>query len=289
MNVDQKFKDTFNGKIGQIFLYLTDTCNLRCIQCLYKTELTFQLKRKEIPFHEAISLMTQMYHLGATKVTFMGGEPTLYKKLPELIATAKQIGYSYVRMDTNGMFDESILDNPLFHQVDEITFSIDGYDPLTNDLLRGKGSFNKCLANILAAVSKSYNVHTTSCVHSGLVKPDENTGELGLIRLIRFLKGIGVNTVNMHDLLKSGIPRDVWSGSVATTVPEYMYAFAEVQRYISSEKDTSIRMPQCVIEKEKFDENPYYYGYCSVKQYDRILAFPNGMLRVCSLMIGTPY
>lgn len=290
MHIDDKFKDSFAGKIAQVFIYITDTCNLRCVQCLYKTELTFQLNRKEIPYSEAVALMSRLKELGADKITFMGGEPTLYRELPELIGKAKGLGYSYVRIDTNGTFHASLLDNAQFQLLDEVTFSIDGHSPETNDYLRGEGSFERCSKNIREAIAKGYNVQTTSCVHAELVKPNEKReGELHLISLVRYLMELGVKTINMHDLLKSGIPRDVWTGAVATTVEEYIYAFGQVQIFAAEHSDVSIRMPQCVVDKQTFASNPEYYGYCSVKQYDRILAFPNGMLRICSLMIGTPY
>lgn len=289
MIVEQKFRETFEGKIGQVFLYLTDTCNLSCIQCLYKTELTFQLKQREIPFAEALGLMQNMYALGARKITFMGGEPTLYRELPQLIVEAKAIGYTYVRMDTNGMFAESLLDDPRLMQIDEITFSLDGHTPDINDALRGKGVFVKCISNIKSAIARGYNVHTTTCVHAGLLTPTKESEEVGLISLIKMLKNLGVESVNMHDLFKSGIPRDVWSGDVALNIEDYIEVFDLVQSFASQCKDNSIRMPQCVVRTEEFHRNPEYYGYCSVKQFDRILAFPNGMIRVCSLMIGSPY
>jgi len=288
MTVDTQFYNAFNNRIGQVFLYLTDNCNLRCIQCLYKTELAFQLEKKEMDFPDALGLMTRMHEMGAIKMTFMGGEPTLYKKLPELIHEAKKMGYSHVRIDTNGIFNPSLLDNPFFRELDEITFSLDGYTEEMNDAIRGKGSFKNCTANIKRAIDKGYNVHVTSCVHKGLTSQVD--GEpFGLIKMIEFMKGLGVKTINMHDLFKGGIPRDVWSGDINTSVPEYMQAFSEVQKYKEKENGISVRMPQCVTVKEEFSRNKEYYGYCSVKQFDRILAFPNGMLRVCSLMIGTPY
>ncbi|MFA4993969.1 MAG: radical SAM protein [Bdellovibrionales bacterium] len=288
MEIDEQFYQAFNNKIGQVFMYLTDTCNLRCVQCLYKPELTFQLQKKEMEYGDALNLMKNMRELGAIKMTFMGGEPTLYKKLPELIHEAKQMGYSHVRIDTNGMFNPSLLDNPYFRELDEITFSLDGYTEEMNDAIRGKGSFKNCTSNIKKAIEKGYNVHVTSCVHKGLTAQAEN-GQLALINMIEFMKGLGVKTLNMHDLFKGGIPRDVWSNNINTSVKEYMEAFAEVQKYKETEKGIDVRMPQCVTVKEEFERNKEYYGYCSAKQFDRILAFPNGMLRLCSLMIGTPY
>lgn len=290
MIIEEKFKNYFDNKIAQVFLYLTDTCNLRCKQCLYKTELTFQLEKKEIPYNQSLALIENLYSLGARKITFMGGEPTLYKQLPELISFAKKTGYTYIRIDTNGTFSPKLLESNSFKDLNEITFSLDGYSKEMNDKIRGDGVFEKCVNNIRLAVSKGYETHVTTCVHNEFTKKiDGNNEELELIKMIKFLKSLGVKKVNMHDLFKAGIPRDVWSGSIDTSVDEYMNAYKTVLDFKQETNDNSIRMPQCVTTKKEFDNNPEYYGYCSVKQYDRILAFPNGMLRVCSLMIGSPY
>jgi len=45
--IDPRFAEHFRN-LKQVFLYITDECNLRCIHCLYKTELLFHLKEKEI-------------------------------------------------------------------------------------------------------------------------------------------------------------------------------------------------------------------------------------------------
>ena len=41
-NMDEKFKDYFQNNLKQVFLYLIDDCNLRCVQCLYKLDICFQ-------------------------------------------------------------------------------------------------------------------------------------------------------------------------------------------------------------------------------------------------------
>ena len=287
MMVEKQFKMYFNQKVKQIFLYLIDDCNLRCKQCLYKTELTFQLKNKLIPFEEAVNLMKEFYKLGARKITFMGGEPTLYGKLPQLIHEAKLIGYKYSRIDTNGTFESTLLDNPYMKELNEITFSLDGYTREMNDKIRGEGVFEKCVNNIKLAINKGYEVHITTCVHNGLTKKVDD--KLSLLKMIKFLKSLGVKKINMHDLFKADIPRDLWSDSIDTTIEEYMEAYLDVLDYKEKTKDNDIRMPQCVTTKDEFQREPKYYGYCSVKQFDRALLFPNGMIRVCSLMIGTPY
>ena len=48
--MDQKFKDYFKTNLRQIFFYIIDDCNLRCEQCLYKTEIAFQIEKKRSRF-----------------------------------------------------------------------------------------------------------------------------------------------------------------------------------------------------------------------------------------------
>ena len=129
--MDQKFKDFFQDNLKQVFLYLIDDCNLRCVQCLYKLDICFQVEKIEIAFEDAVKLISDFRELGAVKLTLMGGEPTLYgkkdgnKQLLELIKKSKELGYEYVRIDTNGQFDSELLEKPEFKMLDEVTFSID--------------------------------------------------------------------------------------------------------------------------------------------------------------------
>lgn len=106
-DIDSKFKEHFQN-LKQVFLYITDECDLRCIHCLYKPDLTFHLKEKEIELETALALISDFKEMGASKLTIMGGEATLYgasqdwKPLLTVIKKAKNLGYEYVRLDTNG-------------------------------------------------------------------------------------------------------------------------------------------------------------------------------------------
>lgn len=286
MKIDKQFENLFKGKLHQVFMYLIDKCNLSCIHCLYKPHLTFQLRRKEIPYNEAKELLQTFYALGAKKVTFMGGEPTLYEKLPHLIKDAKEIGYSYIRMDTNGTFSPKLLENENIKKIDEITFSLDGYNEKTNSI-RGIGVFKKCVENIKKAIQLGYKTQITCCIHKGLTKKDR--GELGILRMIKFAESLGVEQINFHDLLKTGVPRDTWTGEVAPSYKSYILAIKAVKFYMLKHRKIKIRLPIRLIKASVFKRNPEYYGYCSGKQKDRVLVFPDGTIRICSLLIGSPY
>jgi len=292
--MDEKFKDYFGDNLRQIFFYLIDDCNLRCEQCLYKLEIGFQLQKKEVDFNDAIKLISDFREMGAVKLTLMGGEPTLYdikngnKNLLELIKKAKELGYEYVRIDTNGQFNSELLEKPEFKMLDEITFSLDGPTKEINDSIRGR-SFEKCVQNIKRAKELGYNIDITSCISKELAKRDEN-GNLYLDRMIKFAEDLEIDRINFHNLFKTGVPRDHFSGKLDISIKQWFEMWDEIEKKVENkEYNIPVRIPQSFTTKEKFQRNPKYYGYCSCKSRSRILVHPNGMLRVCSLMIGTPY
>ena len=124
--IDPQFIHYFRGRLKQVFMYVTDDCQLRCRQCLYKPNLVFHMKRKEIPINEVVRLMADFKKLGASKLTIMGGEPALYGtpdhvQLEEMINVALEMGYEYVRMDTNGQFEDDMLAHEGMKKLHEVS------------------------------------------------------------------------------------------------------------------------------------------------------------------------
>ena len=294
-DIDERFLLHFRN-LHQVFVYVVDECNLECEQCLYKPSIKFSIGRKEIPYEELINLIADFRRMGATKLSILGGEPTLYgkkennKPLFNLILMAKKtLKYQYVRLDTNGTFDESILYNEDFKLLDELTFSIDGYDAATHDKIRSVGVFDKAIDNIKVATSLGYNVHITSCIYNELLKKESN-GDYKLERLIHLAEKLGVSSLNFHALIKDGTPIDTWSGELQVTPSLWHEIYYILQDNIRMGKyKIDLRVPQSFISKECFDKKPKYYGYCPAKLGERILVHPNGILRICSGLLGTPY
>ena len=56
-DIDAKFREHFRN-LKQVFLYITDVCNLRCVQCIYKPNVTFHLGQEEIELETAIALIS---------------------------------------------------------------------------------------------------------------------------------------------------------------------------------------------------------------------------------------
>lgn len=292
--MDDKFV-TYMSNVKHVFLYIIDECNLHCRHCLYKPNNYFYLSKKFIDVDVAKRLIEDFYFLGARKLTIMGGEPTLYgqecgwKPLLSLIETAKNLGYQYVRIDTNGTFDGSLLTQSQFKMLDEITFSLDGPNSKINDFLRGDGVFDQCVINIKKALQLGYNCNITCCIHKYLVERSEDDCTY-LEQMIHLAEDLGIQRINFHDLFKSGIPRDTWTDNLDISIDTWFRIWSEILNKIDSKEfKIPVRVPQCFTTKERFHNSPQYYGYCSAKLGERALVHPDGIIRVCSLMIGTPY
>jgi len=291
--LDDEFRHHFRN-LQQVFLYITDDCNLRCAQCLYKPSLTFHVKTVEIELHAAVRLLETFIDMGACKVSLLGGEPTRYgmdkgnQPLLQLISEAKSMGYEYVRMSTNGVFEDSLLQDNL-RGLDELTFSLDGPTATLNDPLRGIGTFSQCVANIRRAVDLGYNVNVTCCVHRALMQRGQS-GRLVIDEMIRFVAELGARRVNFHDLIRAHLPMDTWTVNLAPAAWEWVEMYREIRGSIEEgEYPISVRLPQCFVTRQEFADNPEYFGYCPAKLGERVLVHPNGIVRICSNLLATPY
>lgn len=293
MVIDEKTKNYFSN-VKQVFLYLSDKCNLLCEQCLYKPNV---IRGKSIEFETAKKLLLIFRDLGAFKLSILGGEVSLYdyenqhKKLIRLLNFAHSIGYQYIRIDTNGQCD-TFFENPdVYTYIDEVSFSIDGYDPMTDEQLRGRNSFNIAVANLhrLRNTVADIKINITACVTK------QNTVLAGGIvpfieNMIHFASINQIAQLNFHGVFKMGVPMDVWTGDSHLDPLEWYEAVQSVRRNVAEKKyPIDIRFPIHIITKDEFDKSPQYYGYCPCKLGERALIHPDGIIRVCSSMLSTPY
>jgi len=284
MNVDNSFKEYFNGRLHQVFLYLTDACQLRCEQCLYKTILA----QREMDLKATLEMIEIFRNYGAEKLTLIGGEPTLYgyeqmnRPLFKVIEKAKELNYKYIRLDTNGLFRKELLLNSSFQKLDNLAFSLDGHKPEINDLLRGKKTFGKSIKRIIDALELNYYVTLTACIHPENIYHIED--------MIDFFTNLGIKEFNMHPLFKMGIERDSFSGNTHIPPKEWLKIYKQMRTNIDAGKyKIQIRIPQRFIDYFLYNQSPEMYNYCPVKMGERILVHPNGEMRICALCIGSSY
>lgn len=284
--------DRHYRNLRQVFLYVTDECNLRCIQCYYMPWL--KTGHAEMPTDVLVALLGKFRALGAIKLSLLGGEPTLYgqaqgnEPIGFVVETARTMGFRYIRMVTNGLFPDTLLEDERLRLLDEITFSIDGDTAEMHDSLRGQGTFDRSVANVIRAVSCGHNVHITTCVHRGNVGRDEQNRYL-LDCAIGWAAALGARLINFHPLFKMGIARDSWTGETNILPSEWNAVYQSIRERIDAGYyPIHVRIPQRFVTEPEFRQEPKRYGFCPVKLAERIEVHPNGQIHSCALNNGTP-
>ncbi|MBA1334419.1 MAG: hypothetical protein HPY66_2268 [Firmicutes bacterium] len=242
--------------------------------------------------NEAIKLSQDFYYLGARKITLLGGEPTLYyqsdyRYLLTLVEELHNIGYTEIRIDTNGFFDEILLSYEKLKELCKLNFSLDGYNQETNDYLRSHGSFDVTIRNIIAALKAGFYVSITSCVHNFYVKHRE---KYNIVDMMKYCENLGVKSLNFHVLLKHGIPMDAWTESVLIEYNDWENILQQIRAELDRvQYKMEIRIPLQFVDLDTFNSNKSYYGFCPVKLGERVLVHPDGLIQICSAMIGSQY
>lgn len=113
------------------------SCNFACSYC-YATFA--DVLARPILDDDDLFALTRLLAARYTKVTFVGGEPTLYPRLPELLATAKEAGV-LTNVVTNGSRIDPDWIQARAGTLDFLTLSIDSANPTTHRKL-GRASRN---------------------------------------------------------------------------------------------------------------------------------------------------
>lgn len=130
-------------------ILLNYNCNAKCLFC--SQDFEWRKEPNDLPFEKAVEHMYLAYKNGYRRLGFTGGEPTIRRELPNLIALARKIGYGYVRIQTNGVriadydYVKTLADAGLTF----VKYSIHGHTAELHDkLVKIPGAFDKCLKSI---------------------------------------------------------------------------------------------------------------------------------------------
>lgn len=126
--------------LKKLAVELTSLCNLDCHYCFKKagaTHLDIDVLQK---------VLVEANSWGATKVTYTGGEPSLYPLLEEALHITANLGYRYAIV-TNGWHFARILPflKDTRRALQHIFFSLDSATEALHDQVRGPGSYQRIM------------------------------------------------------------------------------------------------------------------------------------------------
>jgi len=77
------------GRFRNVYLYITEACQLRCEHCYMGERLDRALK---MLLPEIVDTLTTWRRMGSDKLTILGGEPTLHPHYCEVIRLSRKLG-----------------------------------------------------------------------------------------------------------------------------------------------------------------------------------------------------
>lgn len=187
------------GGIDQVEIQLGHLCNNRCVFCASGFITDMGLAGQE-DSGRAFSALAEARAAGARKVTFLGGEPTLQRDFPGLLARARELGFEKIVVFTNGVrsqqrgyLEELLRDGPLTFRI-----SIQGGTETAHDRVVGrKGAFRRIVRSMELLNELGQEIECNACLNVHSYRSVEGYPEL----VRRY--GIGeihLDQVNPHEI-----------------------------------------------------------------------------------------
>ena len=135
---------------------LLNACDLRCQYCRCP-----EIRETGMSTTQWTDAIRGLAALGASRIKFQGGEPTLRKDFRELCRVTQEAGVTS-SVTTNGQ--KMAVEPELFDYLDEVVFSLDALDPEKNDRQRGQGVHRNIMRAIDYAAQKGVRIFINTVV-----------------------------------------------------------------------------------------------------------------------------
>ncbi|WP_328660290.1 radical SAM protein [Nocardia salmonicida] len=263
------------GRFRNLYLYITEACQLRCDHCYMGERLERALKMTP---QQIVDTLTTWRQLGSDKLTILGGEPTLHPWYVDAIKAARTIGYQHVITTTNAQkiaqkkFAKLTPDDFAYVQV-----SMDGGSDRTHDAVRGAGTFDQAMETSAELCARGFDTRIICTVNTA------NEGDV--LRLLDIADDIGASLVKFH--VFSTIGTGHGNADMAMTPPEWV-DFCERLEQVAPEHKSRVWFQPTYARVDQMSRyaDEGYQG-CIGRTLDRISVFPDGRAYICSYLFDT--
>jgi radical SAM protein with 4Fe4S-binding SPASM domain len=263
------------GRFRNIYLYITERCQLRCEHCYMGERLERALK---MPFDEICRTLTAWRQMGGSKLTVLGGEPTLHPDFIEVIRYARELGYEHVITTSNGL--EPAIRKFRCMKPDDFAYiqiSLDGGSADSHDQVRGKGTFGEALRNVAKLVERGFDTRIICTVN--------RVNSEDCLNLLDIADDIGVSLVKFHvfSIIGSGHGAAEWGMQPL----EWIEFYEQLERAALGRKTRVWYQPSYARRNRVASYAADGYRGCIGRTLDRISIFPDGRAYVCSFLFDT--
>lgn len=178
-----------------LILSLTDWCNLKCITCSIKREITKE--NLEVDIKKIFDIVNQAKDMKIETVVLSGGEPFLVKEIFEIVEYIKKIKIK-VSVTTNGFYGDQLTEKIARSQIDHLHFSLDGLHK-HNDEIRGRGSYDR----LMQTINLIRQLNPNQSIGIGTVICSKNCNDL--FEMTKIADSLKVNIMNFIPFLINNI------------------------------------------------------------------------------------
>ncbi len=266
---------SFKKNAVNVFFHILTRCNLKCHHCYINSE---QHGNKTLSL-KTIKKWLDTFEPQKKKanVIFLGGEPTLHPDLAAAAAYARQTGYSSVTVDTNGYLFNDILNKTTPEVVDYLSFSLDGVTAKTNDAIRGKGSYKRCLEGVKKSATKGFKTSLIYTVNTANIhevnKLTDLVPGLDIDKLFIQVLGVRGKSTQTKENKKERIAQ-VGRRQWQTIIPKAAQEIAQ--------RGISVVYPRVYLDNSEALE-------CAGLVGENYFIFPNGRVYRCPLCEDYPF
>lgn len=190
-------------------LALTYRCNNDCSHCYNARPRNYP----EMRVSEWKRVIDKIWSLRIPHIVFTGGEPTLFKGLPELVAYAEEKGL-ITGLNTNGrkLADKAFLASLVDAGLDHVQITFESHDANIHDLMvTSRGAWTETVDGIKNVIATPLYLMTNTTLLSHNSKTVEQT--------LQFLAELAVPTVGLNALIYAGKGETVDTGLKEEELP----------------------------------------------------------------------
>lgn len=164
----------------ELFLEVSNLCNHHCFFC---SNSKMRRDKEFIDDGLAKKIMLDAFGCGATDISFYAtGEPLIFPKLAEYIKFAKEIGYEYIFLTSNGSLgDDEKIKSIIVAGLDSIKFSINAGTRESYVKVHGRDDFDKVVENLKKWFKYRNEFESKMKIFCSFVPTPETEGEIDIL------------------------------------------------------------------------------------------------------------
>jgi MoaA/NifB/PqqE/SkfB family radical SAM enzyme len=261
---------SFSKNSTNVFFHILTKCNLNCRHCYINRKQHGENTLPLSTIEAWLDAFAQKSNIA--NVIFLGGEPTIHPDLSFAIKKAKNMGYKSITVDTNGYLFNDILSKVSPDDVDYFSFSLDGATRKTNNMIRGEGSYDKCIEGIKKAVSMGFGTSLIYTVSSA------NIHELEM--MVPLLDDLNIERFFVQVIGIRGKPAQINQEKLQVSRSEWLSIIPDVAEKVAK-RGIIVSYPKVFLSSEETFE-------CAGLVAENYFIFPNGRVYRCPICEDFP-